>query len=391
MLSEGSIYLDSAATLPVDEGVLEEMLPYMRHAYGNPSSVHSPGRQARHAVEEARNRVADVLNCEPSEIIFTGNGTEANNLALSVTRTGAFGKRLITGSTEHEAILRPAEQLADMGIDVTFLAPEPGGSIAADTVQKAIGSGPATVSIMAVNNVTGAANNIGEISKIVHAAGGCIHTDAIQAGPYYDLAELVRSVDLLSLSAHKIRGPKGVGLLFCRGGIQLEPVLRGGKQERSRRSGTENVPGIIGFARALELARQQQHDAAEHVRNIRHLLESEILRQIDVATIVVTPRETEGSAPHILSIIFLNIDGIGLDGEMLVLGMDLAGVYVSTGSACSSGAVEPSHIYESLKFPPERARGAIRFSLNADISENTVLVAAKRVSEVVNRVGGNHR
>jgi cysteine desulfurase len=385
-----SIYLDAAATTPVDEDVLDEMMPFLGPAFGNPSSVHSPGRQARHAVEQARNRVADVLECNPAEIIFTGSGTEANNLALTAATAEGAEKRLITGLTEHEAVLRPAEYLKGSGIEVTFVEPVSGGGADIISIAEALAGRPALVSIMTVNNVTGALNNISRIAEITRDAGGQLHTDAIQAAGLYDLATLTRDVDLMSLSAHKIRGPKGVGLLFSRNGVEIQPEIRGGKQERNRRSGTENVAGIVGFARALELARQNQQKMAPHVRRLRDILESELMRRVSGPIQVITPSGEATSAPHILSMIFSDNEGIGLDGEMMVLGMDLAGVYVSTGSACSSGAIEPSHVFDSLGFASEIARGAIRFSLGTDFTENNALTAAERISEVVNRVRGNH-
>jgi len=387
-LPDKIIYLDSAATTPVEESVLEEMLPFFSSAFGNPSSVHTFGRQARHALEQARGRIADVLNIEQSEIVFTGSGTEANNVALSCLRQEQMPSRLLTSPLEHEAILGPAEALSKEGFSVSMISPEPDGRITTRKIQSLLNDKPALVSVMAVNNEIGVLNDIPPIAEVVHAAGGFLHTDCVQAGAYYDLREYSAAADMLTLSAHKIGGPKGVGLLFVRGGITLPGTQKGGQQERGRRAGTENVAGIVGFARALELARQRQLDSSARVRQGRVLLEKLVLEGLGATTRVMTPEDARLSAPHILHMIFSDKNGVGLDGEMLVLGMDLAGLQVSTGSACSSGAVKPSHVLTALNIPGEIARGAIRFSLSRGLTEKQIRLAAKRVIDVVHRVGG---
>ena len=388
MSSDETIYLDSAATTPVDKSVLEEMLPFLSSSFGNPSSVHTLGRQARHAIEQARGRIADVLDVEEGEIIFTGSGTEANNLALSTLHQNHMPSRLLTSPTEHEAILGPAEALSRRGITVSMIKPEPNGSVTPEMVRSQVDDRPVVVSLMTVNNEIGVLNNIPAIAEVVHAGGGFMHTDCVQAGAFYNLSDLCSASDMLTLSAHKIGGPKGVGLLFVRTGISLSGTQKGGQQERGRRAGTENVAGIVGFARALELARQRRESSSTAVRQLRILLEKLVLERLGTVTRVLTPKREDISAPHILHMIFSDQHGVGLDGEMLVLGMDLANLQVSTGSACSSGAVKPSHVLTALDIPREIARGAIRFSLSRDRTEEQIRIAAERIIEVVLRVGG---
>lgn len=385
---ENVIYLDSAATTRIDDAVLEEMMPFLSDSYGNPSSVHRLGRQAKHAVEQARRKIADVLAVRPSEIVFTGSGTEANNLALASLRVHGLPSRLLASAVEHESILSPSKALSEDGYVLELIPPQADGSVRVEEIEEILRGQPALVTTMTVNNETGALNNIVTIADCVHSVGGILHTDAVQAAAYYALPDLTAPSDMLTLSAHKIGGPKGVGLLYVRSGITPSELVRGGGQELGRRSGTENVAGIVGFARALELVGERRYFSSQHVRGLRRVLEEFLTVRLPGTTRVITPRSESKSAPHILHMIFFDKEGVGLDGEMLVLGMDLAGVQVSTGSACGSGAVEVSHVLRALSIPDETARGAIRFSLLTRHSEHEIRKAAAHIVDVVKRVGG---
>lgn len=379
----GSIYLDYAATAPPDPRVLDAITPFVSEYYGNPSSLHGPGRKARHAVEDARERVAACLGTDPGEVIFTSGGTEADNMALmSVSGSGGYSG-LITSESEHEAVRQTAIYLKEQGVDVTIVDPDGQGGVDADSIKRHLGAEKPFVSVMLVNNETGAFNQISEISRAVHESGGVIHTDAVQAGPYYDLKELAAQVDFMTLSGHKMGGPKGIGVLYARSGLPIDPILHGGSQERKRRPGTENVPAIVGFSKALEISQAEHVENARRVRGLRDLLRSLLEDSLGDGIRLTTPNE---SAPHILHVLVLDQDGCGVDGEMLILGLDLEGVYVSSGSACTSGALEPSHVLSAMGISSSLAKGAIRFSLGRETNEDEIVQASKRICAVVSRV-----
>jgi cysteine desulfurase len=381
------IYLDHAATTPLAPEVLEAMLPYLREQYGNASSVHALGRRARFALEDARERVASVLGAEPGEIIFTSGGTEADNAALHgvLSAPGRRGDGLVTSAVEHEAVLTPARARAEAGNPVTLLRPGPHGAVTAEQVGEAITPETGLVSVMWVNNETGAVSPVGEIAEACRADGVPFHTDAVQAAGLYPLDVNALGVDLLTSSAHKIFGPKGIGALYVRAGTPFAPLISGGAQERRRRGGTENVAGVVGLAVALE--RAQAGAEAEHARLsvLRQRLVDGLRERFGEGVRLNSP---EGGAPHIVSASFTPEGGRPLDGEMLLLGLDLAGVMASAGSACTSGALEPSHVLLALGVPRETAQATVRLSMGRGTDAEAIDLALARLGEVVARGRG---
>jgi cysteine desulfurase len=382
-----SVYLDHAATTPLNEAVLDAMLPYLREHFGNASSVHALGRRARFAVEDARERVAALLGAEPGEVVFTSGGTEADNAALRGVLTSAArrGPGLVTSAVEHEAVLRPAEALAAAGHPVAVLTPQPSGAVTAEQVADALTDETGLVSLMAVNNELGTLNPIREIAAVCRAHGVAFHTDAVQAAGLYPLDVNAWGVDLLSLSAHKVYGPKGAGVLYVRTGTPFAPFVLGGSQERKRRGGTENVAAVVGLATALERAMRE----ADAERGRLHTLQTRLADAIRTCfpdARFNTP--IDHAAPHILNVSFPPADGRAVDGEMLLLGLDLAGVHASSGSACTSGAVEPSHVLRALGVPRATANATVRLSLGRGTTEADVDFAAEHLAAVVGRMRG---
>lgn len=375
------IYLDHAATTPLDPHVLEAMMPYLKNQYGNASSAHRLGRAARVAIEESRGRIAHCLNTEPENIIFTSGGTEANNLALR--GLCSTGHRLITSTVEHEAILQTSAELEKQGVIVDRLAPGSSGSVTSIQVESALARPARLSSFMYVNNETGAVTPLARLSRICRLARTLLHTDAVQAAGYLPLDVSQLGVDLMTLSGHKIYGPKGVGVLYVRSGVDLKPQLRGGAQERDRRGGTENVAAIVGMAAALDRAEQIKAASADRAYTLRKDLEARLRHAYADEIIVSTPRD---AAPHILNVAFKPSRNGPLDGEMLLLNLDLEGVMVSAGSACSSGALEPSHVLLALGLDRDTASAALRFSLGRQSTETDVEDAVARLVRIVRRM-----
>lgn len=380
------IYLDHAATTPIDPRVFEAMLPYLREHFGNASSVHGPGRRVRFAVEDSRERVAALLGAEPGEIVFTSGGTEADNLALKGVLSAMPGKRLVTGATEHEAILRPAERLAASGVPVTILPPGPEGFVTVEQLRGTLSPEVGLVSLMHANNETGALTPVPEVAALCRPHGILVHTDAVQTAGLLPVDVRALGVDLLSLSAHKFYGPKGAGVLYVRGGVDLVPIIEGGAQERRRRGGTENVAAVVGLARALELAQAEAEERIAHVTALRDRLVAGLREQLGDTFVFNTPLGGSAAAPHVVSIAFPPVDGEPLDGEMLLLNMDLEGVAVSAGSACTSGAVEPSHVLLAMGLARPTASAALRFSLGKDTTAEEVDEAVAALGRVVRRM-----
>ena len=387
-----TIYLDHAATTPLDPKVFEAMEPHLREHYGNASSVHRMGRKARFAVEDARERVAACLGAEPGEIVFTSGGTEADNLAI---KGGLRARReegrtgLVTSAAEHEAVLRPAERLQEEGKDVTILRPGVHGSVSPDQVAGAIGEATALVSIMHANNEIGTLTDIEGIAEVCHEHGVWLHCDAVQTAGLFDLDVTDLGVDLLSVSGHKFYGPKGVGVLYVSGRADLGPLLEGGSQERDRRGGTENVAGIVGLAEALERAAEASEERTEHLRG----LQKRLVDGLDAATpgpfVLNTPVGEHPTAPHVVNVAFPpNGDGEPVDGEMLILNLDMKGVMVSAGSACTSGALEPSHVLEAIGLERKTASAAVRFSLGKDTTEAEIDRSLEVLNETLQRMRG---
>lgn len=381
-------YLDHAATTPLREDVLAAMLPFFRETYGNPSSLHGPGRRARVAVDRARERVASVLGVEPGEIVFTSGGTEADNAALRGVLTGRARREtgragLVTSAVEHEAVLQTAEGLAADGHPVTVLPPDDAGRLTSESVAETVSEATGLVSAMLVNNEIGTVNPVRAIADAGHAAGAVVHTDAVQAAGLLALDVDALDVDLLSLSAHKIGGPKGVGALYVRSGTPFAGVQTGGSQERKRRGGTENVAGIVGFAEALALADAEREGAAAHIGRLRDDLRHRLRDAFGERLVVNTPAE---AAPHILNVSFRPSASGPLDGEMLLTALDLEGVHASAGSACTSGALEPSHVLLALGRDRDVAAATVRLSLGRSTTEADVTAAADALRRVVGRL-----
>jgi cysteine desulfurase len=346
------VYLDNSATTPVVPEVLEAMMPYFAGEYGNASSLHAFGQAARQAVEKSREEIADTIGSSPSEIVFTSGATEANNLAIKGLLFAYPEKRhIITSAIEHHAVLHTCQWLEAQGYEVTYLDVDPYGRVDPDAVAASIRAETLLVSIMAGNNEIGTLEPIGEIGAICREKGVFFHTDAVQA--YGKVPLPMEGVDLLSVSAHKLNGPKGVGFLYVRKGVSLIPILHGGGHERGRRSGTENVPGVVGLAAAARLAFQEMDETAPRLRSYRKRL---IERIGEIPGTRLNGHETE-SLPHITNFSFA-----GIEGESLVMKLDEHGIATSTGSACSSPNLEPSHVLVAIGVPLTMAHGSLRIS-----------------------------
>jgi cysteine desulfurase len=361
------IYLDHNATTPVDPAAADAMMRALQHLFGNASSVHYYGQQAKAAIDDARSAVAALIGGEPSEIIFTSGGTEADNFAIrgvaeAFEVTGR--KHLITSGIEHEAVLNTFKALAKRGWKTTVLPLDATGIVSPSRLREVITDDTALVSIMHANNEIGTIQPIAELANIAHGHGALFHTDAVQTAGKIPVSARALGVDLLSVSAHKFYGPKGVGALWAKRGVRLSPFLSGGKQERNRRAGTENVPGIIGMGAAAARAMQKMESEAARLSALRDRLESGILA-------AVPNTEVNGSrdarVPNTTNISFERIEA-----ESLLIALDLEGVAVSTGSACSSGTLEPSHVLKAMNLSSHRAQNSIRFSLGASNSEEQI-------------------
>ncbi len=384
------VYLDHAATTPLAPEVLEAMKPYLTEHYGNASSVHQLGRQARVTLEESRERVAACLGAEPSEIVFTSGGTEADNLALKGVLAAASENGtpagLVTSAAEHEAVLTPAERLKERGHPVKILTPEADGAVTPEQVEAAIDDRTALVSLMHANNEIGVRTDVAAVADVCDENDVLLHCDAVQAAGLFEIDVDELGVDLLSLSGHKFYGPKGAGVLFVRGGVELGPLVEGGSQERERRGGTENVPAVVGLAEALERA----VDAAEGRRERLARLQRRLVDGLDDAVpgdwVLNTPVDDAPVAPHVVNVAFPPDGGDPVDGEMLILNLDMEGVLVSAGSACTSGALEPSHVLTALGLERETASAAVRFSLGADTSEDDIDFALDKLHSTLDRM-----
>jgi cysteine desulfurase len=366
------------------------MKPYLTEHYGNASSVHQLGRTARVTLEEARERVADSLGAQSSEIVFTSGGTEADNLALKGVLAAASADGtpagLVTSAAEHEAVLTPAERLGEQGHPVTVLSPDAHGAVTPEQVAAAIDDRTALVSLMHANNETGVCTDISAVAEVCDEEDVLLHCDAVQTAGLFDLDVDELGVDLLSLSAHKFYGPKGVGALFVRGGVDLGPLVEGGSQERERRGGTENVPGVVGLADALERALETAEQRTERLARLQRRLVDGLDGAVPCDYVLNTPVGDAPVAPHVVNVAFPPIDGDPIDGEMLILNLDVEGVLVSAGSACTSGALEPSHVLTALGHDPETASAAVRFSFGTDTTEADVDYALDTLHSTLRRM-----
>ena len=374
------VYADNAATTPMSESVFEAMKPFLTEFYGNPSSLYRIGREARRAVTEARMKVARALNAkDPSEIIFTGGGSQADNLAIRgyVKGRSARGKKhIITSKIEHHAVLYTCEALEKEGYPVTYLDVDAQGHVDLEQLKSVITDQTALVTIMAANNEIGTIQNLKAISEIAHAHGAVFHTDAVQAVGHMPLDVQEMGIDMLSLSAHKFRGPKGIGALYVRKGIALEPLVYGGGQERGLASGTENVAGMVGLGQAIEDATGEH--LAEKMGYVKKLTDRLARGIMDAIPYTHYTGDPVNRLPGTASFVFEAIEGEGL-----ILRLDLAGICGSTGSACSTGSLDPSHVLMAIGLPHEIAHGSLRLTLGEQNTEEDVDYLIENVAKVV--------
>ena len=377
---EQFVYADNAATTKLSPAVLEAMMPYLTEEYGNPSSLYRFGNHAKRAIEQARKEVADVLGAEPFEILFTGGGTEADNWIKEIMRSlKARGKNhFITSAVEHHALLHSAQRLQKEGFEVTFIPVDREGRIDPEQVRAAIRPETGLVSIMFANNEIGTIYPIKEIGAICRQAGVLFHTDAVQAAGHLPINVKEMNIDLLSLSAHKFHGPKGVGAFYCRRGIPLPSLIDGGAQERGKRAGTENVAGIVGLGAALRLANEEMSETSARVSAMRDRLIDGILDKIPYTRL---NGAREQRLPGNVNISFDYIEG-----ESLLLWLDMNGICASTGSACSSASLEASHVLLALGVPVESAHGSLRLSLGRDNTDDDVDYILQVLPGIVERL-----
>jgi cysteine desulfurase len=379
------IYLDYAATTPVDNRVLNIMIPYFRESYGNPSSIHRYGQKAESALDEAREKVADVLHCRPEEIIFTSCGTESDNLAL---RGVAYAKRktsgqmqILTARNEHHAVSRTAEQLErEFGFSLEWLDLNEHGAVTPDSLSKAVSSDTALVSVMYANNEIGTINPIARLAAIARGNNTIFHTDAVQAAAYLDVDIKKLGVDLMSLGGHKFYGPKGVGVLYVRKGIGLMPHLTGGGQEFGLRAGTQNIPYVVGFAEALRLAAEEREARTAHVKPLRDQIIGCVLEEISDSLLTGHP---ENRLPNHASFLFKDVDG-----NLLLQLLDSEGFACSSGSACKTGSPEPSEVISSLGYSHDWALGSLRITLGVDSNVGHVESFLKTLPRLVEKARG---
>ncbi len=373
------IYLDNNASTRIAPEVFEAMLPYLTEVYGNPSSTHRMGTSAAVALKGARERAAAFLNCRETEITFTGCGTESNNTAIRGVLEATPEKRhIVTSSTEHSSVLNTCKYLNKLGYRVTHVGVDDGGQLHLDELRDALTDDTALVSLIWANNETGVIYPMDDIGHMVKPYGIPLHVDAVQAAGKIPLDMAMTEVDLLSLSGHKLHAPKGVGVLFVRRGIRMNQLLYGGGQEKGRRSGTENIPYIVGFGRAMELAQDYLRDGVQKTRKLRDHIEGAILSNIHNTHLNGVP---ELRLPNTSNISFA-----GIEGEAILLLMDEMGICASSGSACTTGAVEPSHVLKAMGVPPEIAHGSIRFSLSRYTTQEEIDSVLEELPPIIQRL-----
>ena len=370
------IYMDYAATTPMDPGVLKAMEPYWSDKFGNPSSIHSYGQEAKEAIEDARENIASLLGANPSEIVFTSGGTESDNMAIKSIGFALRekGNHIITTEIEHHAILHACKFMASQNFDVTTLPVGKDGLVNISDIERAITEKTILISIQHANNEIGTIQPISEISTLAKQRSILFHTDAVQTCGHLKIDVEKMGIDLLALSAHKFNGPKGVGALFIRKGTPFIPFMDGGSQELGRRGSTHNVTGIVGLGKAAEIAREKMDEEHERISNMRNRLLNHILENAKAVTLNGHP---EKRLPNNINLSIANVEG-----EALLMNLDLEGIAASSGSACSAGSSDPSHVLKALGMPPELMRGSLRLTLGRFTTEEEV----DRVAEVMIRV-----
>ncbi len=375
------IYMDHAATSPMHPEVIEKMIPYMSEVFGNPSSIHYFGRESRHALDRARKTIANSIHAKENEIIFTSGGTEADNTALigAAIANRTIGNHIITTSIEHHAILHTCKYLEKQGFVITYLPVNEKGQITAQQVKEALTDNTILVSIMYGNNEVGTLQPIGEIGAVLKDHHAIFHTDAVQAFGSIEINVNSLGINLMSVSAHKINGPKGTGFLYARQGVKLAPHLHGGEQERKRRAGTENVAGVIGLSHAVTIAHSTLEERRKKYENFRTNFIS-ILQEHEIEYEV--NGDPLNTLPHILNISFP-----GTNVESMLVNLDLAGISVSSGSACTAGSIEPSHVLVAMfGQESEKVKSSIRFSFGLGNTEEQVERAALETANIVKRI-----
>jgi len=374
------IYLDHAATTPMAPEVLEAMLPYLTEFYGNPSSLHGFGQVAKDGIERARQTIANALHAREDEIVFTGSGTESDNTVIKgvAHALAAKGNHIITSAIEHHAIHEPLHFLEKQGLTVTFLPVDGNGLVDPDEVKKAITDKTILVSIMHANNEIGTIEPIAEIGRIAHERGVLFHTDAVQTFGHIPIDVGAMNIDFLSASAHKLYGPKGVGLLYVRKGARLTPLLHGGDQEKRRRASTQNVAGIVGFGRAVELAAAEMDAEAARQTVLRNRLITGLSNAIPDSRLNGHP---EKRLPN-----NVNISIAYIEGEAMLLNLDMEGIAASTGSACTSSSLEPSHCLTAIGLPHELAHGSLRFTLGRDTTKAQIDAVIEVLPSIVRKL-----
>jgi len=374
------VYLDHNATTPTHPEVVKAMLPYYEEVFGNASSIHQFGQQARKAIDKAREKVADFIGAKPEEIVFTSGGTEADNFAIKgvAYANEKKGKHIITSSIEHHAVLNPCKYLEKQGFQVTYIPVDRYGLFNPDEVKKAVTKETILITIMHANNEVGTIEPIAEIGKIAKEKGICLHTDAVQTVEKIPVNVDKLNVDLLSLSGHKIYGPKGIGALYIRKGTRIQPLIQGGHHEKNRRAGTENVPAIVGLGKAIEIAKETMEGESIRLTNLRNKLCSGIGEKIDHVHLNGHPGKR---LPNTLNMSFEFIEG-----ESIILSLDMKGIAVSSGSACTSGSLEPSHVLKAMGVDPAIAQGSIRFSLGKDNTEEDINYVLEVLPEIIARL-----
>ncbi len=381
-MNEKPIYLDYAATTPIEPRVLDAMMPFLTEKFGNPNSIHTYGREARRVVDEAREKISQLLKCQPSEILFTSGGTESDNLAIRGVAEAYChkGNHIITTQIEHHAVLHTCKALEEKGFEVTYLPVDQHGLVYPEQVADAINERTILVSIMHANNEIGTIEPIEEIVKAVRdkRADVLVHTDAVQTVGHIPVDVREIGVDLLSFSAHKFYGPKGVGGLFVRRGVKLIPQITGGGQERNRRSGTENVAGIVGTAKALEISVSEMPTEMPRLQRLRDELIAKVLSKIPDSLLNGHPSQR---LPHNANFSFR-----GVEGEALLLQLDMHGIAASSGSACSSGSLEPSHVLLALGLPYELAIGSLRLTLGRFTTHEDILKVVEVLPSIIEKL-----
>ncbi len=377
---ETKIYFDNAATTPVRKEVYEEILPYFMQYYGNASSVYTIARESKKALEKAREQVAKVLNAEPSEIYFTAGGSESDNMALKGVAEALEkkGKHIITTKIEHHAILHTCEYLEERGFEVTYLPVDEYGKISLEELKKAIRNDTILISVMFANNEIGTIQPIAEIGAIAKERGIYFHTDAVQAVGHVKIDVQKMNIDLLSLSGHKLCGPKGIGAIYIRKGVNIKPLIHGGAQEKRRRAGTENIAGIVGLGKAIELAEKEMEENTKKLIYLRDKLIQGILEKIPYSKLNGHPTDRlPGNC---------NVSFEFIEGESMLLLLDSKGIAASSGSACTSGSLDPSHVLLAIGLPHEKAHGSLRLTLEYYNTEEEVDKVLKELPDIVSRL-----